>query len=171
MEHNFVFPFLRVVLKPLSKTHLEELRILRNKESRFFLTTNPISKEKQKKWFANYLTKQDDIMFYVAKKDNPDVFIGAIAAYDINFTNKTCEIGRVLIDKQKAPEKGIGTDAVKAICAFCFDVLGMNKVIAIALKDNKRILKVDSRVGFKVVDDCDDKSVLLWLESKDFNRQ
>lgn len=169
MEHNYSYECLRVVLKPLTINDIEELRILRNKEAQFFLDTKQISKESQAKWFAKYLEKSNDIMFVVSKKDNPDVFIGVIAAYDIDFDNKVCEIGRTLIDKEKAPEKGIGTDATKAICSFCFNVLKMKRIIGVALKSNERILKVDSRVGFRIIGDYNENSYLMEMTQENLN--
>lgn len=163
MKHNYVFECLRVILKPLEKSDIEDLRILRNQEAQFFLNQNEISKEAQKKWYQNYLNKKDDIMFMVAKKEAPNDFIGAIAAYDIDWEKKECEVGRTVIDKVKAPEKGIGTDATKAVCAFCFEILKMKKIKGVVLKDNARILKVDERVGFKIIGDYDEKSFLLEL--------
>lgn len=167
MNHNFEYNLLRVLLRPLRRENIEDLRILRNKEASYFLNSAFISSTDQNKWFDNYLKKKDDIMFAVFKADNPQVFIGAIAAYNIDYANKTCEVGRTIIDKEKAPEKGIGTDATKAVCAFCFNVLKVDKIVGVVLKDNARILKVDERVGFKIVGENDERSLLLEMKKDD----
>lgn len=36
MKHNYLFPFKRIILKPLEEIDIESLRIVRNKERQFF---------------------------------------------------------------------------------------------------------------------------------------
>lgn len=151
MKHSYEFEFKRIILKPLEQEDIESLRILRNRERQYFATQQEIAKEGQEKWYQSYLKKEDDIMFKIVKKENPEEFIGAIALYDINPENKTAEFGRTLVDKTKAPEKGIGTDATKAVCLFGFDIINVEKIVGEALKTNKRILKVYDRAGFAIV--------------------
>lgn len=151
MEHNYQFKYNRIFLRPLEARDIEELRILRNKNREFFFQSCQISEEQQKAWFQNYLSKNDDVMFAVELIDRPGEFIGAIAIYDINQTSGVAECGRTVLDKDKAPLKGIGTEVTAAACHVAFTQLGVKKIIAEILKSNKRILKVDTRAGFVVV--------------------
>ncbi len=151
MKHNFDFDFKRISLKPLEKEDIELLRLLRNQEKEYFATHHEITKENQEIWYEKYLKKENDIMFKIVKKDTPKEFIGAIALYDIDWEKKISEFGRVVVDKKKAPEKGIGTEATKAVCLFGFDILKLKKIKGEILKSNERIIKVDQRVGFDFV--------------------
>lgn len=166
MKHDYEFAYERIILKPLNEEDIESLRILRNKEKQYFFTGDDITPEQQKVWYANYLKKNDDIMFKVVKKEEPDKFIGAIAVYEINSNEGTAEVGRTVIDKEKAPEKGIGMEATKAVCKFAFDVLGMKKVVGEVLKNNERIIKVDLRAGFVMVGDKDEDTYLIEMTPK-----
>lgn len=163
MQHNYSFEFGRVKLLPLEEEDIEKLRILRNHEREFFIHTDEISMEGQKKWYQSYLIKQDDIMFKVVKKNKEDEFIGAIAVYNINYDLETAEFGRIVIDKTKAPEKGIGMEATKAVCLFAFDVLKITKIVGLVLKSNERIIKVDTRAGFYIVGDADEQSYAIEM--------
>ena len=156
MEHNYMFGFEDIILKPLLSSDLEELRVLRNKEKNFFATQDEITKEMQEKWYQRYLGKNDDIMFKIVKKTEPEAFIGAIALYDIDQKEKTSECGRTVVDKGLAPEKGIGLMATKAVCLFGFEQLGLKKIVGGVLKSNERIIKVDTRAGFYIVGEDDD---------------
>ncbi len=151
MKHQYEFDFGRICLKPLEKEDIEPLRLLRNQEREYFATQHEISKENQEAWYKSYLKKEDDIMFKIVKKDNLQEFIGAIALYDIDWKNKTSECGRTVVDKDKAPEKGIGMEATKAVCLFGFEVLKLEKIVGEVLKSNERIIKVDQRAGFYIV--------------------
>lgn len=156
MKHEFEFDFERIRLKPLEKEDIESLRLLRNQEKEYFATHQEITKENQEAWFESYLKKEDDIMFKIVKKDNPQEFIGAIALYDIDWKNKTSECGRTVVDKKKAPEKGIGMEATKAVCLFGFEVLKLERIIGEVLKSNERIIKVDQRAGFYIIGEQED---------------
>lgn len=152
MKHDYEFAYERIILKPLEEKDIESLRILRNKEKQYFFTGDDITPEQQKVWYANYLKKNDDIMFKVVKKEEPDKFIGAIAVYEINFDEETAEVGRTVIDKEKAPEKGIGTEAVKAVCKFAFGVIKLKKLTLEVFKNNDRATRVYEKTGFVSVD-------------------
>ena len=155
MKHSYEYAFGRILLKPLGSEDIEELRVLRNRERQCFLNQNIVDADSQIQWYDSYLKKENDIMFKVVKEDRPEEFIGAVALYDIDTENKVAEFGRIVIDKEKAPEKGIGLETTKAICRFGFDVLGIRKIVAVVLKNNERVLKVYARVGFHI---CGEKS-------------
>lgn len=150
MEHQYGCKYKSIVLRPLEEKDIEELRVLRNKNQEFFFDSDPISKESQEKWFKHYLTKNNDIMFAVELVDKPGEFIGAIAIYDID-DKGVAECGRTVLDKEKAPIKGIGTEVTIAVCNLAFTKMGIKKIVAEILKSNERILKVDTRAGFVVV--------------------
>lgn len=151
MKHNYIYEYKRIILKPLEETDIEQLRILRNSQKEFFVSQEEISCENQKIWFSKYLENENDIMFKVVKRDEPEQFIGAIALYDIKWDDMVSECGRTVIDKTLAPEKGIGMEATKAVCRFGFDVLKLKKIVGEVLKTNERIIKVDTRAGFRIV--------------------
>lgn len=151
MKHEYRFEYGRIVLEPLEESDIEQLRVLRNSQKQFFISQDEIESEAQKQWYERYLNNSRDIMFRVVKKENQKEFIGAIALYDIDSKKRTAECGRTVIDKAKAPEKGIGMEATKAACLFGFEVLGLQKIVGEVLKTNERIIKVDLRAGFQIV--------------------
>lgn len=151
MKHQYRCIYKKILLRPLEKKDIEELRVLRNKNQQFFFNSSEISKESQEKWFEKYLTKNNDYMFAVELVDKPGEFIGAIAIYDIDEKTGIAECGRTVLDKEKAPIKGIGTNVTVAACNLAFTQIGIKKIIAEILKSNERILKVDTRAGFVVV--------------------
>ena len=161
MEHTYEYAYGRVVLKPLERKDIEELRVLRNRERQYFLSQGIIMPEGQITWYDSYLKKENDIMFKVARADRLEKFIGAIAVYDIDKSAGCAEFGRLVIDKEKAPEKGIGLEATVAACNFAFEKLGVSRITAVAVKDNERALKVYAKAGFRVCDDSDEEVYVL----------
>lgn len=52
-----------------------------------------------------------------------------------------------ILDKE-ALGKGLGTEAIKAVAEFCFDVLGLHKLSMRVLSFNTRAIRAYERVGF-----------------------
>lgn len=150
MKHQYEYANKRIILKPLEAEDIEDLRNLRNRNKQFFATQTEITKEGQEKWYQSYLQKDNDIMFKVVLGKKPEQFIGAVAVYDIDWEAKTCEFGRIVIDKEKTDEKGIGTQTVEGICQFAFSGLKMKKIKAEVLKENARAIAVYKKVGFVI---------------------
>ena len=164
MNHSYRIQYKRVLLRPLKEQDIEELRVLRNKNRAFFVDSRYISPDQQKTWFQQYLEKENDVMFAVELTDHPDEFIGAIALYNMRPQTKTMEFGRTLIDKEKAPEKNIGTEAVIAVCRAAFENLKAETVTAEVLKGNEQACRAYAKAGFIIVGE-DEKSWRLALKS------
>lgn len=156
MRHSYQFRYQRVFLRPLEQRDIEELRVLRNKNRFCFNTTNYISAEQQRLWFQNYLRRETDVMFSVETVGNPGVFTGAIALYNIDLPAGRAEFGRTVLDKERVPEKGIGTEAVIAVCRIAFEQLGISEVTAEVLKSNPRALKAYEKAGCRTTGENDE---------------
>lgn len=156
MRHHYEIEYRHILLRPLEVRDIEELRVLRNQNQEFFLNGMHITSEQQKLWYEKYLEKSDDVMFAIELLNNPGVFVGAIALYDMDEATKIAECGRTVIDKGKAAIKGIGTEVTAAVCQIGFTQLHIEKIVASILKSNERILKVDTRAGFVVVGETED---------------
>ncbi len=163
MKHSYTYEFKRIILEPLEEKDIESLRLLRNRERRYFINQDEITKENQVNWYKRYLEKDNDIMFRVVQKCKPDIFVGAIALYDIDWEKKTCEFGRTLIDREIVKEKGLGFEATVGVTQFGFDILNLNKIVAEVLKTNERVLKIYKRAGYSIMEE---KGELYKLEIK-----
>ena len=151
MKHSYRFQYKRILLRPLEERDIEELRILRNKNRIFFNDSRIISPEQQKAWFQHYYDNENDIMFAVELLNRPNEFIGSIALYHIDRVAKVAEWGRTIIDKEKAPLKGLGVEANVAVGCIAFDQLGLKKITAEFLKFNEGARKIDTRAGAIIV--------------------
>lgn len=149
MFHKFEGKYDKIILEPLKKEDIEDLRLLRNKKENreCFIYQKEISKEEQEKWFEKYLEKETDIMFVVSLKEDKRP-IGYVALYDIDNEKKNCEFGRIIVDKTKVLEKGIGTQITKCCCDIGFEKLGMNMIYLEVFSDNIPALKTYLKVGF-----------------------
>ena len=161
MRHDYVCEYGRIILQPLDEESIEPLRILRNSVRQYFLESAEIEQDSQLKWYKRYLEKDNDIMFKVVKKENAEDFVGAVALYDIDWEQGIAEYGRVLVDKEKAPEKGIGQEVLCAVFRFGFEKLNLKKIVGEIKKDNLRSLKAVMHAGGRVVGESEDGALKL----------
>ncbi len=149
MFHNLINHFEDIVLQPLEEKDIENLRLLRNKDEnrRCFLYQEIISKENQKKWYEKYLEVETDIMFSAYLKNEENI-IGYVALYNIDKSKKSCEFGRILVDKSKISQKGIGFQITKCLCEIGFQKLGVDMIYLEVFSDNIPALKTYEKAGF-----------------------
>jgi RimJ/RimL family protein N-acetyltransferase len=148
MNHNITDSWGRVVLSPLLRSDIEPLRLLRNRESKWFLKNEQIDSISQAKWYERYLRQTDDFMFRISLKNNTGTFIGAVAIYHVDSNNRSGEFGRLLIDHTIVAEKGLGVDATVCACKIGFEYFNLQTIKLEVLDNNKRAIKTYEKSGF-----------------------
>ena len=153
LKHSIEHSFGKVVLKPLTEEESENMRIARNKNSIWFGCSGQIDKEQQKQWYKNYINKETEYMFSIFHKQT-GAWIGAVGIYDLNSSNfgYVGEFGRLIIDADLKPEKGLGIDATICMCQIGFELLKMEKISLIVFSDNISAKTIYLNTGFKVID-------------------
>lgn len=166
MKHEYTAAFGRTELRPLGVEDAERLRLLRNRNSGRFVDTTEITAESQRIWYSHYLERIGDYMFSVYHQPT-GVWIGAAGIYDVNAADGSAEFGRLLIGRNLAPERGLGTDTVKALCGFAFRQLGLERLRLEVYHDNAAALITYLKAGFLPVclEDCSDGRRLLHMET------
>jgi len=167
MKHDYEYTRNGIILKPLERDDAQLMRVLRNKNKHCFLGQAEITEEMQDKWYDSYLGKEGEIMFTIAKQENPEYFLGAVGLYDIDHEAKICEVGRFLVDRERSKERGIGTRALDAACAFAEHILKMEIVKSVIMKENTRSLAVSQNIGCKIVGEDETSYVLNYLKRRE----
>lgn len=136
-----------VKLLPMQKRESELYRLIRNRNDvrNKFVYSGIISREQQEKWYAEYLSKENDYMFAVY--DAAGNFIGGNALYNINEKAKTGEYGRLLIDKEVG--KGNGVKATLAAGKIAKEQLGLKLLYMEVYEDNFPSIITCHKAGFR----------------------
>ena len=165
MKHEYISSYGRVQIKPLTWEEAEQMRLLRNRNNSNFFDAKEITIEMQKKWYENYLTTEGDFMFSVFLKDT-DQWVGAVSIYHVDLQSMTGEFGRLLIDKEKTEQRGLGVDTTYAACKFAFEKLGLKMVHLEVYADNLAALKTYEKSGFKLCKkrNEEEKTSILYME-------
>jgi len=151
MKQSYFAKYKSIKIKPLIYENIEDMRILRNKNRNFFVSSKEISSEQQEKWFQNYIVKEDDYLFSVFYED---IWIGTVSIYDIK--DDCAEFGRLMIDKTKVNKKGLGMESTICVCNLAFEKLGIKNIHLEVYKDNIAAIKTYQCARFSIVGECID---------------
>ena len=165
LDHTFIESYKRIILKPLSTSDAEQMRILRNQNSNCFFNQSHISKKKQIGWYQTYLVTQDDYMFS-AFLTTTNQWVGAVGIYHVDRLNARCEFGRLMIDQSATAERGLGVDTTLAACQFAFHQLDLSTVFLEVFQDNLAAVRTYKRAGFQVCGTRlnDEEKTILYME-------
>ena len=98
----------------------------------------------------------DRTMFAMAVYEkNTNRFLGRVQLFDIDWDDRTMETGYWF--RQSAMGQRYGTEAVKGIVDFGFDVLGARQIIAVRNDDNEASGRLLAGLGFIDVAIAEDK--------------
>ncbi|WP_052947397.1 GNAT family N-acetyltransferase [Aneurinibacillus tyrosinisolvens] len=150
MKHNYYVQGEDLNLRPVEENDLERIRAWRNKESirTFFVYQQLIKPNQQTVWYADYLEKNNDIMFIIEEKKSLQRPIGAVALYNIDLKRLRAEFGRLMIGDSEANGKGLGLQATSLVCEFGFSVLGLKEIYLEVFAENQRAKRIYQSCGF-----------------------
>lgn len=148
MDHTYAISHGRIRLGPLLQEEIEDARMLRNENRTGFMDNRMITPEAQKTWFSRYLEHPSEIMFSVYRADSGR-WIGTAALFSIDREHASAECGRFMIDKVRAQEKGMGREAVEAVCRIGFETMKLERVYLSVYEDNIPAVKTYQRAGFR----------------------
>lgn len=126
--------------------------------NRFISSANKtFTSEQESKWVKEKLANNDPVFSMIEKKTND--FIG-----NIEFIEIKDEVGvfGIAITASKQ-DKGLGTEAIKAMLNYGFNELGLKKINLKARPFNDRAIHVYIKCGFKEYD-RDDEHVYMEVE-------
>lgn len=171
MKHEYVLAYGRVILRPLEMEDAEKMRILRNKNRRFFVCSEEITEEQQQQWYKTYLNRKNDYLFSVFYQEK---WVGTVSLYDVDTEQSCAEFGRLMIDRDAAGIGGLGLDATQAACRIAFEDLGIHTVKLEVYEDNEAAKATYLKAGFAPVETfCDNsgqKMIRMELTQRDTSR-
>ena len=97
-------------------------------------------------WISNTLKNGDYIFSIIRKSD--DSLIGNIGFNEINNIDRTATLG-IFIGDADNQNKGYGSEAIRALIKYGFDVLNLNNIDLHVFDFNERAIACYKKVGFK----------------------
>jgi len=116
--------------------------------TRTLLMTSPMGEALEERWFERMLEAHGtNRFFFVICRRVDDRPIGSIDLHDVDLRNGSASLGIAIGDPDDTGE-GYGTAALRALVAFGFDQLRLERIELDVYAFNERARRVYDRVGF-----------------------
>lgn len=137
----------KVCLRLIQAKDLENLRHWRNDNRQYFFDSVFITPEMEQKWFKGYRQKENDLIFIIETPAGRP--IGTVSLYRIDPAAKQAEFGRMVVGDLANRQKGFGYDAARALLAWGFSTLGLEKIVLEVWGNNQPAIRLYEKLGFK----------------------
>jgi diamine N-acetyltransferase len=106
----------------------------------------PLSLAQEEKWFERH-TQLDPADHIYAIETQEGVHIGNLGLHDVNWKNRSTELG-IVIGEKEYWNQGYGTDAIMTLLGYAFGELGLHRVFLRVDADNPRGIRCYEKCGF-----------------------
>ena len=116
---------------------------------RHLLAYLPFSLAQEERWYEGLLDRLEsghDVLLAVDTAEG--VHIGNIGLHDIDWKNRSAELGIVIGDKEYWGQ-GFGTDAVRTMLRVAFEEMNLHRVCLRVDADNARAIRCYEKCGFE----------------------
>lgn len=146
-----------IQLRLLKEADLPMTLMWRNQDHirRWFIHSEILTPEQHRNWFQGYLQRDNDYLFIIEEMRTLKKPVGQISLYDIDWTRKSAEYGRLMIGEAEAQGKGFAKKASRLILDYAFKELGLTQVELEVFEDNKPAIAVYLACGFQEISQCD----------------
>jgi len=137
----------RVLLRPLASTDLRRcVKWFSDPQIiRFLGRDAPVTLAEEERWFRDYERRTDEQIFAIEVEGQ---HVGNLGLHKIDRVHRKAEVG-IVIGEPSFWSHGYGTEAMRVVLRYGFDVLGLNKISLDVLEYNTRALRTYERLGFQ----------------------
>ena len=156
-----------VRLRPLARRDLLKTLSWRNRDDirKWFFYSSILTLEQHYDWFANYIVKDDDIVYIIEECVELHQPVGQIALYKIDWLAKRAEYGRLMTGENSARGRGIAKRSTRLLLHHAHTNLGLQEIFLEVIEDNKAAIAVYEACGFIKEELRDGIIKMLWTPS------
>ena len=138
-----------VRLAPLGRQHLTQTRAWANDPElmRLMDRARPVAEDEHEAWFAS-LGGRDD-REYFAIEDGAQHHLGNVWLWAIDRRHRKAEV-RIVVGDAAARGRGVGPQAIDAVCRHAVDNLGLHRAYAYVLTINPAARRAFEKARFRV---------------------
>jgi RimJ/RimL family protein N-acetyltransferase len=116
----------------------------------FLMSITPLSHEEEDNRIRQTweLRRKGTIYVFGIELNNPQLLIGLCGLEGVSSIHRRAELGIVIFNKSYWG-KGLGTEAIRLILHYGFNLLNLHSIWLAVFEDNTRAQRVYEKVGFK----------------------
>jgi RimJ/RimL family protein N-acetyltransferase len=146
-ERVFAVPFAeRHLYDPAYLAWLRDYEVIRSMNLPSYW--EPVAFETVKRYVEGQIASPTDQFFALYEKES-ERFIGTLRAAYIDWRTRETSLG-ILIGPREMWGRGLGSDAIRMLCRYLFDRVGLRRIEAGLMGSNQGMLRVFERCGFKL---------------------
>lgn len=140
----------KVYLRPVESEDLPLLQRWMNdpEVTRHLAAYRPMSADAERRWLASLADRPDDTVLVIVCRDG-DVPVGTVGLRGAGGPHRRAVLG-ISIGEKSCWNRGLGTDAMRLICAYGFDTLNLHRIELEVYAGNSRARHVYERIGFRL---------------------
>jgi RimJ/RimL family protein N-acetyltransferase len=140
----------RVALRLLAQDDLPMTLAWRNQDHirKWFFNSDVIQPAQHRAWFERYQQRDDDFVFVIEETQTLNRAVGQVALYNIDWTARRAEFGRLLIGDADARGLGLAQLATDALAGEALTRWGLDEVHLECIATNLPALAVYRACGF-----------------------
>jgi RimJ/RimL family protein N-acetyltransferase len=155
----------RVVLSAIEPEDVPAIVRWRNHSEvhRGFIEYEPLSTTQQAAFLATLTPSSSRRLWLINARENVSALaseharhvgkrtpVGTVGIMDLDWRNRRCEFGPIFIGELGYRGRGLAKEAEILVLDYCFNHLGLHKVIAHVTESNAEVLHLHEAAGFKV---------------------
>ena len=150
--NNYYFETERLYLRQFDIKDINEIYLSALNDKKVVGLTEARHKRWNRKNVEKYIIDNKNsidatlIGFFLKNNDQP---IGNIRLFNIHQVHKRAELGIMIYNKSQWGY-GYGSEALKAVCNFAFEKIGLHRIVADYYKENIASSKIFKKTGFMV---------------------
>ena len=149
-ERQYTVAGERVALAPHDRTLVPTYcRWVNDLDVTRFLRSQPMTLEQEYRWFDSAIHDPSKKLFTIFELPTEEP-IGTIDLHEIDTINRTASLG-IMIGEASARGRGLGTEAVRLICDYGFNVLNLHSIHLLTAGWNIAGQRAYVKAGFKEV--------------------
>jgi RimJ/RimL family protein N-acetyltransferase len=144
----------RVLLSAIEPEHIPLIARWRNQPQVYegFIEYEPLSTTQQAAFLARLTSGGARRLWLINARKGPTadaIPIGTVGIMDLDWRNRRCEFGPIFIGELDYRGQGLATEAEVLVLDYCFNHLGLHKVIAHVTESNAAVIPFHEAAGFK----------------------
>lgn len=142
----------RVLLRLLEEDDLPMTLAWRNQDHirRWFFHSEIIVPVDHRAWYEGYRDRDDDFVFLIEETRMLRRAVGQVALYNIDWTGRRGEYGRLMIGDMEARGRGLALEATETLADEALGAWGLEEIYLEVYADNIAAIRLYERSGFKL---------------------
>jgi ribosomal-protein-alanine N-acetyltransferase len=144
----------RLILRPFQKTDIDHLTALNGDEETMKFISPPLSREQVAGVIDWFLTEWQRLGFgwFAVFEKATNKFIGQCGLQCLEGRPDSLDVELAFVIDRSSWGKGYAAEAAKETARYSFLKVGLNKIVAVTMKENVPSQHVLAKLGFKYID-------------------